>query len=345
MNRECFFDFSQNGDEEEQEFDKGIDPSDSDSKNTRLSEERVVFALKKFIATHPIVRAGAEWYAIRQRQRSLRHPRGTPCSGRECRASLVKVNATYVCTRSGHFHECPPSGCRLAKTGAQKDVRHCPLTGNDSHAIHRNVSDAPWRFGYEDIASSSSEDEEEEGDELMDEAADELKTSETATEAETAALHAHDAVVEPPPAKIQRVSREARQSNTQDIDIIRSSALATVRAIFPFASQQKHHDWVNNHILYLWNLVVQTNKYQVHSMTYKLSAHTRVVMDAMVEGFVVDGFAVVPAFAEIAAAVETGAVKIRATLKAKKFFRACLQETLDSSKNDKEILRLISERR
>ena len=322
-----YFDFAQDGDDDEKDFMKGDDPYAfaEGGKYQRYSVEKLGFLLKKYVTSFPIIPVNGSLF-----RGSLEHA-GKECVATRCRGSLIRVGTVYICPMSGNFHDCPPTGCRLGHLKDRYEASYCPLTGNETYAIHRH--------DRESMSSVSGAVRREKGEDMEfeyernDDEAEEERPQEP-VETELPVDH---------PIKVQRISKEGRQSNPKDIFILQSKAAHIVAAIFPKTAETVRREWVNKHILYLWKLVVGTQVYKKHSMSYRMESHTKVILDAMVDGFVEAGFMIIPQVDSIRESIARGEVMIGPTLSAKKFFTRCLSEAL-SVPERLDVLKVIAER-
>jgi hypothetical protein len=311
----CYFDFERDGDEEEKSMIKGIDPGleASGMKTRSLSFEMCRFLLKRYETAFPLVEAR---FANPHGYGPI-HPFGQHTCGVQCRPFFIRVGHYYICRSSGNFHFCPPDGCKegVVLKGAQ--TKHCPITGKNSYEFEVDTFESTAGLkrkqpgdgdtDYESMAQMNDPDE-------VDEEVQVAKRAKTST---TPGV---------------RLSKEGQQSTAKDIQRIQSKADAVVQSLLPAAVLVGSVTlrWiVDEHVLYLWKVILQTPLYQQHSMRYKIAQHVQVVLDGMIDGLAIEKRVVIPQVAVVRQAVlDRKVLSIQPDLASKKFFNAALKEAL-----------------
>jgi len=301
---------------------KGIDPGleAAGMKSRSMSFEMCRFLLKYYETAFPLVDAS---HANPHGYGPI-HRFGQDSCGVECRSTFLRVGHYYICLSSGNFHFCPPDGCREGKVRGDTQHRHCPITGNDSYALHtdefertRGLKRSIDEADYESIAKMQDPD---------DTAEEDIQSSKRARTSSGG------------PKTGTRLSKEGQQSTSKDIQLIQSKADMAVQAVLPASVVPSTLlRWiVDEHVLYLWKVVLQTAQYQQHSMRYKLAQHVQVVLDGMVDGVAIENRVVIPQVAVIRQAVlERKVSSIQPDLASKKFFNAALKEALGENPEDR----------
>ena len=336
-----FFNFEKDGDEEEKAMNTGEDPGLETAKmQTRtMSFEMLRFLLKRYETSFPITDAqnANPWgcgpiYYLGEHRCSI-----------ACRPYFLRVGHFYLCRSSGNVHYCPPEGCSEGKVPKGANGTHCPITGMFSYeflvdefertAGKRKNQGADMDTDYEGMAAQMHDTEDcGGGDEDVYRRSS--SSSSKRQKIDNGGL---------------RLSKEGQQSNAKEIQKLQSKADSYVQSLLPLPLLNAIRlRWiVDENVLYLWKVLIQTKQYQEHSLRYRLTQHIQVVLDGMIDGLEVDHKKVIPRVQPLRQAVQelSGGLAIRPDLASKKFFRAALAEALGEDPQKKEKLLSAIEKR
>ena len=253
-----FYDFAENGDDEEKLMEKGDDPGleQMGMKSKKISYEKWVFLLKKYETSFPLFSA------------SLARPAGYPpwypeyahTCGIPCRTQFIKVGHTYICRSSGNVHVCPPEGCRSGVVRKDDKEKHCPITGNNSYAFHSNT--------YESTAGMKRKFKEDEDVDYEGMGTAQNDLEDMGVETATVVQCEEEEPIREEAAPTTRLSKEGQQSNAKDISMVQGKADSVVASVIPSTLLETIGlRWiVDEHVLYC---VDDVNTCSVHPHVYR----------------------------------------------------------------------------